>query len=190
MHAFVARLPQTSQSRSAEAGPEGGEGSAETADEEEPGGAAAAEAADKDADKDAAGEGGVGAEGVVNAGDVAEVDGPVAALGGFPPFFFVMGWCMGFLEARWAVAGAVAASVPRTRGPSAEGRNDEQEATTNFERTNSSVVAAPEPATKLCALGRYDHTHARIHTLGECQQTHHVLPSKLPSLEIRRATNV
>ena len=119
MHAFVARSPQTSQSRSAAAGPEGGEGSA---DEEEPGGAAAAEAdADAGAGADAAGEGGVAEEGEDNAGDVAEVGGSVAALDGLPPFFFVMGWCAGVLEARWAVAGAVAASVPRTRGPSAGG---------------------------------------------------------------------
>ena len=54
-----------------------------------------------DADADASGEGGVGdEEGTDNDGDVSEVDGPVAALGGFPPFFFVMGWCVGLLEVR------------------------------------------------------------------------------------------
>ena len=49
------------------------------------------------ADADAEGDGGLGH---TNDGNV-EVDGPsVAALGGFPPFFFVMGWWVGVLEAR------------------------------------------------------------------------------------------
>ena len=42
-----------------------------------------------------------------NDGAVEEVDGTVAALGGFPPFFFVMGWCVGDLEVGRAVAGAM-----------------------------------------------------------------------------------
>ena len=116
-------MPQTSQSWTAD---ERGGGSAVVADDEA---GADADAVDEvppsitpthpRAEEDAAEEGVVGEEGVVNDG-VVEVDGPVAALGGFPPFFFVMGWCAGVLEARWAVAGAVAASVTRTRGPSAE----------------------------------------------------------------------
>ena len=70
-------------------------GSADVADEE-----AGADATDEAppttiptkprADADSAGEGGVG-EGH-NDAEVAEVDVPVAALDGFPPFFFVMGW--------------------------------------------------------------------------------------------------
>ena len=51
------------------------------------------------ADSDSAGEGVVGE--VDNDGNVAEVDGPVAALDGFPPFFFVMAWYVGVLDARW-----------------------------------------------------------------------------------------
>ena len=64
---------------------------------EEAGADADAAAADADA---SAGEGGVGEEGTDNDGVVEEVDGTVAALDGFPPFFFVMGWCVGLLEAR------------------------------------------------------------------------------------------
>ena len=57
--------------------------------------------ADADAGADASGEGVVGEEGVEgNDAKVAEVDGTVAALGGFPPFFFVMGWCVDVLEAQ------------------------------------------------------------------------------------------
>ena len=67
---------------------------------------------------DAAGEGGVG-EGVG-----ADVDGSAAALGAFPPFFFVMGWCVGALEVRRAVAGAVTASVQHTRRPSTQEEDD------------------------------------------------------------------
>ena len=77
--------------------------------------------ADLDTGADASGEGGVGEEGTDNDG-IVEVDGTVAALDGFPPFFFVMGWCVGLLEARWAVAGTSAVSVPRTRRPSAQGQ--------------------------------------------------------------------
>ena len=100
-------MPQTSQSWLAERGG----GSADAADEDALAGGAAAEeegddelvleggsadVADQEAgaDADAAGEGG----GWGDNGDV-EVDGPVAALGGFPPFFFVMAWCVGVLEA-------------------------------------------------------------------------------------------
>ena len=106
VHAFAERLPQTSQSCSAaakrggrsddaadaEAGApaadaEGGDaddetflagGSADSADAE------AGAGSDADAGADAAGEGGVG-EGVGTAEDVADVDGTVAALDGFPP---------------------------------------------------------------------------------------------------------
>ena len=90
-------MPQTSQSWSSERGG----GSADAADDEAGADAdAAAAAAGTDADADAAWEeGGVGEEGVDNDGDVSEVDGPVAALGCFPPFFFVMAWCVGVLEA-------------------------------------------------------------------------------------------
>ena len=50
--------------------------------------------ADLDSGADASGEGGVGEEeGTDNDGNVEEVDGTVAAPDGFPPFFFVMGWC-------------------------------------------------------------------------------------------------
>ena len=84
-----------------------------------------------DADADAAGEGGVGEEGIDNdknvERNVEEVDGLVAALDGFPPFFFVMGWCVGVLEARRAVAGASAVSVHYTRGPSAQGEGPARE---------------------------------------------------------------
>ncbi len=163
VHAFVAGLPQTSQSCSAAAECGGGSaGSADAADEEagagtdaagEGGGTdasgeeastaaepergfagvaddelvleeagadadanaeeagadadATAEEAGADAGADAgavtdaaaAGEAGVGEEGRANDGIVA-VDEPVAALVCFPPFFFVMGWCVGVLEAR------------------------------------------------------------------------------------------
>ena len=76
------------------------------------------------ADADASGEGEGGEAEVDNDGLVEEVDEPVAALDGFSPFFFVMAWCVGVLEARWAVLGASTASVRRTRGPSAQRRND------------------------------------------------------------------
>ena len=118
MHAFVARLPQTSQSCSAAA--KRGGSTDDAADAEA--GAAAADAeggdaddemvlargradstdaeaeADVDADVDAAGlgDGGVGNDRSV------EVDGPAVALGCFPPFFFVMGWYVGILEVRRA----------------------------------------------------------------------------------------
>ena len=108
MHAFAERLPQTSQSCS-EAAKRGGRSTDDAADAvvgapaaDVEGGDAddetflaggSADSADADADAgagaDAAGEGGVG-EGVGTAWDVAEVDGTVAALDGFPPFFFVM----------------------------------------------------------------------------------------------------
>ena len=119
MHAFVARLPQTSQSCSAAA--EGGGGSADAADEKagadaeaDPDDAAregvVGEGGDTaqgvaefdgtvtapdgaDADADSPREGGVGEEGT---GD--DVDGPVAALGGFPPFCFIIGWMLGGTE--------------------------------------------------------------------------------------------
>ena len=80
-------------------------GSADVADEEA-GADADADAADEvppsitptipRADADSAGEG-EGGEGH-NDGDVAEFDVPVAALVGFPSFFFVMAWCVGVLE--------------------------------------------------------------------------------------------
>ena len=92
-------MPQTSQSWPAERGG----GSADVADEEAD---ADVDAVDEAApsttptipreDAVAEGEGGEGWGD--NDGDV-EVDGSVAALGGFPPFFFVMGWCVGVLEA-------------------------------------------------------------------------------------------
>ena len=117
-------FPHTSQSGSAFKGR-----SADAADEEagadadatseEVGADADAAAADADA---SAGEGGVGEEGTDNDRNVEEVDGPVAALDGFPPFFFVMACCVGLLEARRTVAGASAASVHHTRGPSAQGQ--------------------------------------------------------------------
>ncbi len=96
-------MPQTSQSWTAD---ERGGGSAVVADDEA---GADADAVDEvppsitptnpRAEGDAAGEGVVGAEGVVKNDGVVEVDGPVAALGGFPPFFFVIGRCAGVLEA-------------------------------------------------------------------------------------------
>ena len=107
VHAFVARLPQTSQSCSEAA--EDGEGSAGSVDAAEEEAGADADAPDEvppstpptnpreDATADAVGEVVVGE--VDNDGDVSEVDGPVAALVCFPPFFFVMGWCVGVLEA-------------------------------------------------------------------------------------------
>ena len=60
-----------------------------------------------DSDADASGEAGVGEEGTDNDG-IVEVDGLVAALDGFPPFFFVMGWCGWCLRSQWTVAGASA----------------------------------------------------------------------------------
>ena len=116
VHAFVACLPQTAQSYTAAA--EGGEGSAEedaadecvgaTAAEEDgvpyggdaddelvlEGGSADAAAKEAGADADASGEGG-GGEGVGTAEDATDVDGTVAALDGFPPFFFVIVGCLG-----------------------------------------------------------------------------------------------
>ena len=113
MHAFAERLPQTSQSCSAAAkrggrstdaaGAEAGAPAADAeggdADDEMvlAGGRAdstdAEAGADVDADVDAAGlgDGGVGNDRSV------EVDGPAAALGCFPPFFFVMVGCLGYL---------------------------------------------------------------------------------------------
>ena len=80
-------------------------GSADVADQEA-GADADADAADEAppsitptklrADADSAEEGGVG-EGH-NDAEVAEFDVPVTALGCFPPFFFVMAWCVGLLE--------------------------------------------------------------------------------------------
>ena len=67
----------------------------------------AAEEAGADADADAVGEGGVGAE-VDNDGNV-EVDDPVAALDVFPPFFFVMAWCVG-------VCGSLRSQMGSSRG--------------------------------------------------------------------------
>ena len=119
MHAFVARLPQTSQSCSAAA--EGGGGSAGSADAAEEEAGADTDASGEGGGADASGEGGVGVKGTDNDG-IVEVDGLVAALDGFSPFFFVMGWCVGLLEARLVVAGASTASVHHTRGPSAQGQ--------------------------------------------------------------------
>ena len=77
------------------------------------GGRADANDEEAGAHTDAAGEGEGGGGEVDNDGEVAEVDVPFAALGGFPSFSFVMGWCGGVLEVRWAVAGASTASVQR-----------------------------------------------------------------------------
>ena len=74
MQAKAARFPQTSQSGSAFKGRD-----ADAADE----GAVARADADADADEAEAAENG------------AEVDGTVAALNGFSPFFFVMAGCVG-----------------------------------------------------------------------------------------------
>ena len=111
MHAFAERLPQTSQSCSA-AAKRGGRSTDDAADAEAGAPAAEAEGGDADyetflaggsadsadaeagADSDAAGEGGGGEE-VGTAWTVADVDGTVAALDGFSPFFFVMGWRLG-----------------------------------------------------------------------------------------------
>ena len=120
MHAFVAGLPQTSQSCSAAAERCGGSaGSADAADEEA---GAGTDAAGEGGGTDASGDAGVGKEGRDNDGIIEEVDELVAALDVFSPFFFVMGWCVGVLEARWAVAGAITVSVHHTRGPSAQGQ--------------------------------------------------------------------
>ena len=83
-------MPQTSQSCSEAA--EDGEGSAGSVDAaEEEAGADTDAAGAAGGETDASGEGGVGEEGIDNDGNVEEVDGTVAALDGFPPFFFVMG---------------------------------------------------------------------------------------------------
>ena len=94
-------MPQSSQSWPSERGG----GSADAAAEEEGADADTADEAPPSipptnprADADAAEEGGGGEGWGDNDGDV-EVDGSVAALGGFPPFFFVMGQCGGVLEA-------------------------------------------------------------------------------------------
>ena len=112
MHAFVARLPQTAQSCSAAAARgRGSAGSADAAAEEEVADSDAE--ADADADADASGEGGgVGEEGTVNDGDVEEVDGPVAALDGFPPFFFVMVGGLWYRVSRRSAARASATTGP------------------------------------------------------------------------------
>ena len=108
------------------------------------------EVADADADAvtdaviDASGEGGVGEEeGTDNDGNVEEVDGTVAAPDGFPPFFFVMGWCVGVLEVRRAVAGASAASVQHTRRPAAL---DKVESGERMCRAGSQLPAPLRPA--------------------------------------------
>ena len=98
VHDFVARLPQTSQSCSAAA--ERCRGSAESADAADKEAGAGTDAAGEGGGTDASGEGGVGEEGMDNDGDVEEFDGTVAALGGFPPFFFVMGWLVGAFQVR------------------------------------------------------------------------------------------
>ena len=86
-------FPHTSQSGSAFKGR-----SADTAAEEADADTDADADADAEtgADADAGAGAGAGASGVV--GDVAEVDGPVVVLGCFPPFFFVMGWCVGLFR--------------------------------------------------------------------------------------------
>ena len=116
MHAFVARLPQTSQSGSAVGG--GRRAAAADKDEEEVRAPEAADAEGTDdetlleggsadsadaeargeagANADAAGEGGGGGEEVVVAGCGAWVDETVAELEGFSPFFFVMVGCLGY----------------------------------------------------------------------------------------------
>jgi hypothetical protein len=88
-------FPHTSQSGSAFKGR-----STDAAAEEA--GVDAVAAAEEEVADASSGEGGVGEEeeGEDNDGNVEEVDGTVAALDGFPPFFFVMGWCVGLLEAR------------------------------------------------------------------------------------------
>ena len=85
-------FPHTSQSGSAFKGR-----STDAAAEEA--GVDAVAAAEEEVADAASGEGGVGEEGEDNDGIVEEVDGTVVALDGFPPFFFVMGWCVGVLEA-------------------------------------------------------------------------------------------
>ena len=111
VHAFAERLPQTSQSCS-EAAKRGG--STDAADAAEAGAPAADAEADAeggdtddtddelflaggsaDSDDEEAGE----EEGVDNDGNV-KVDGPLAALDGFSPFFFVISWCVSVLVVR------------------------------------------------------------------------------------------
>ena len=117
-------FPHTSQSGSAFKGRSTDAAAEEAgADADADADATAGTDTDADTDADASGEGGVGEEeGRDNDGDVEEVDGTVAALDGFPPFFFVMGWCEGLLEVRRTVAGASTASVHHTRRPSAQGQ--------------------------------------------------------------------
>ena len=91
-HELQAGLPQISQSCSASDDEAGAEADAV---DEAPSSIAPT---NPRADADAA-EGG-GGEGVDNDGNVAEFEGPVAALGGVPSFFFVMGWFVGLLEVR------------------------------------------------------------------------------------------
>ena len=99
-------FPHTSQSGSAfkgrstdAAAEEAGEDAEAGANADTDAGADANADADADADADSLGEEEVAEEeGTDNDGNV-EVDGPsLAALGCFPPFFFVMGWCVGPLE--------------------------------------------------------------------------------------------
>ncbi len=107
----AALLPQTSQSASsfgggtidAASGVRAG-ADADTVDEDPP----SITPTNPRAGADATGEG-VVSEGVDTMEDVSEVDG-VAALGGFPPFFF-MAWFGSVLLVRRAVAGATTASV-------------------------------------------------------------------------------
>ena len=98
-------IPHTSQSCSAIKGR-----SADVADEEagadadtvaeEAGAEADAAAGEEGADADADASGEEGRVGEVDNDGSVEVDGPVAALGGFSPFFFVMAWYVGVLEGR------------------------------------------------------------------------------------------
>ena len=87
-------FPHTSQSGSAFKGRSAADAAAEEAGADAD--ADATVGADTEADADASVEGGVGEEeGIDNDGNVEEVDGTVAALDGFSPFFFVMGWILG-----------------------------------------------------------------------------------------------
>ena len=88
-------FPHTSQSGSALKGRSTEAAAEEAGTDADADAGTAAEDAGADADEDEVGEGGVGEEGTVNDGNVEEVDGTAAALDVFPPFFFVMGWCVG-----------------------------------------------------------------------------------------------